>query len=72
MTLESSAVIFQGLKPLQLHWPLQPRWPLQPQKPYFTKKIPDPDGWIIPGTKMTNTGLFLWNGSSKIQIFTEI
>ena len=20
--------------------------------------VPDPDGWIIPGTKMTNTGLF--------------
>ena len=30
------------------------------------------DGWIISGTKMTNTGPFLWNGSSKIQIFTEI
>ena len=41
-------------------------------KPYFTKKNPDPDGWIIPDTKMTNTGSFLWNGSSKIQFFTDI
>ena len=31
-------------------------WPLQPQIPYFTKKLLDPDGWIIPCTKMTNTG----------------
>ena len=39
--------------------PLQPHWPLQPLQPYFTKKtLPDPDGWIIPGTKMTNTGPF--------------
>jgi hypothetical protein len=34
----------------------------------FLKKLPDPDGLIIPGTKMTNTGPFLRNGSSKIQI----
>ena len=26
---------------------------------------------MIPGTKMTNTGPFLWNGSSKIQFFTD-
>ena len=26
---------------------------------------------MIPGTKMTNTGPFWWNGSSKIQIFTD-
>ncbi len=30
------------------------------------------DGWVIPGTKNTNTGPFLWNGSSKIQFFTDI
>ena len=74
MTLESSAVIFQALKPLQPHWPhrpLQPRWPLQPQKPYFTKELPDSDGWIILGTKMTNSCQFLWNSSSKIQFFTD-
>ena len=74
MTLESSAVIFQALKPLQPHWPhrpLRPRWPLQPQKPYFTKELPDSDGWIILGTKMTNSCQFLWNSSSKIQFFTD-
>ena len=37
---------------------LQTQWPLQPQNPYFNKELPDPDGWIIPGTKMTNTGPF--------------
>ena len=62
MTLKSSVVIFQALELLQPHCPhrpLQPHWPLQPQKPYFTKKLPDPNDWIIPGTKMTNTGPFL-------------
>ena len=39
---------------------------------FFTKKLPGPDGWIIPGTKMTNTVPLLWNNSSKIQIFTDI
>ena len=75
MTLKSSVVIFQALELLQPHWPhrpLQPHWPLQPQKPYFTKKLPDPNDWIIPGTKMTNTGPFLWNGSSKTKLFTDI
>ena len=33
---------------------------------------PGPDSWIIPGTKMTNTGPFLWHESSKIQFFTDI
>ena len=37
----------------------------------FIKKITDCDGWIIPGTKMTITGPFLWNRSSKIQFFTD-
>ena len=60
MTLKSAVVIFQALKPLQ------------PQNPYFTKKLRGPDGWIIPGTKMTNTVPFLLNESSKIQIFTDI
>ena len=50
---------------------LQPQWPQQPLKPYFIKKLPDPDDWIIPGTKITNAGPFLWNGSSKIQFFTD-
>jgi hypothetical protein len=46
-----------------VHWP---------QQPYFLKKHPDRDGLIITGTKMTNTGHFLWNGSSKIKFFTNI
>mgnify|MGYP001176564651 CR=1 FL=1 len=46
------------------YWPLQPQWPQQPLKPYFIKKLPDPDDWIIPGTKMTNAGPFLWNVTS--------
>ena len=25
---------------------------------FHKKKLPDPDGWIIPGTKMTNAGPF--------------
>ena len=28
----------------------------------FYQKNTDPDDWIIPGTKMTNNGPFLWNG----------
>ena len=34
--------------------------------------LPDPDGLIITGTKITNTGKFLWNGSSKIQFFPNM
>ena len=74
MTLKSSLVIFQALEPLQPqqpHWPLQPQWPQQSLKPYFIKKLPDLDNWIVHGTKMTNTGPFLWNRSSKIQFFTD-
>ena len=40
--------------------------------PISPKKLPDADGLIITGTKITNTGNFLWNGSSKIQFFTNI
>ena len=36
------------------------------------KNLPDPDCLIINGFKMTTTGHFLWNESSKIQIFTDI
>ena len=42
--------------------PQQPPWPQWPLQLHFIKKITDCDGWIIPGTKMTNTGLFLGNG----------
>ena len=75
MTLKSSVVIFQTLEPLQPQWPLQPQqppWPQWPLQPHFVKTITDYDGWIIPVTKMTNTGPFVWNGSSKIQFFTDI
>ena len=41
-------------------------------KAFFTKEHRGPDSWIIPGTKMTNTGPFSLNKSSKIQIFTDI
>ena len=75
MTLKSSVVIFQALKPLQPQWPQwpqQPQWPQWPRQPHFIKKITDPDGLIISSTQMTNTSPFLWNGSSKIQFFTDI
>ena len=75
MSLKPSKVIFQALDPLQPQWPQQPqqlRWPQWPQQPHFTQELPEPDGWIIPGTKMTCTGPFLWDGSSKIQFFTGI
>ena len=74
LTLKSSVVNFQALEPLQPQWPLQPQqpqWPQWPQQPYFITKFNGPDGSMIPGTKMTNTGPFLWNGSSKTQIFTD-
>ena len=75
MTLKSSVEIFQTLEPLQPQWPPQPQqppWPQWPLQPHFIKNITDCDGWIIPGTKMTNTGPFLGNGSSKIHFFTDI
>ena len=31
-----------------------------------------PDGWILPGNQMTNTGPFLGHGLSQTQIFTDI
>ena len=70
MTLKTSVVIFQALKPLQPQWPQwpqQPQWPQWPQQLHFIKKFTDPEGLIIPSTQMTNTSPFLWNGSSKIQ-----
>ena len=75
--LDASEVLisdFTGIEPLQPqqpHRPLQPQWPQQPLKPYFIKRLPDLDDWIVPGAKMTNVGPFLWSGSSKIQFFTD-
>ena len=43
-----------------------------PLQPYFIKELPVHDAWIIRGTKMTNIGPFLWNGSSKIHFFADI
>ena len=75
MTQKSLVMIFQTLKPLQPQWPLQlqqPPWPQWRLQSLCINHFTDCDGWIIPGTKMTNTGQFLWNGSSKIQFFTDI
>ena len=75
MTLQSSVVIFQALEPLQPQWPLQPQqpqWPQWPRRPHFVKIFSNPDNWIIPSTQMIKTSPFLWNGSSKIQFFTDI
>ena len=75
MTLQSSVVIFQALEPLQPQWPLQPQqpqWPQWPQQPHFIKIITETDGAIIPSTQMIKNSPFLWNGSSKIQFFTNI
>ena len=67
---KSSEMIFKTRETFQQ--PRQPNWPHQSRQPYFLQEIPDHDGLIIPGTKMTNTGHFLWNRSSKIQFFTDI
>ena len=75
MTLKSSVVIFQALKPLQPQWPQwpqQPQWPQWPQQPHFIKNFTDPHVLIIPSTQMTNTCPFLWHGSSKIPFLTNI
>ena len=64
MTLKSSVVIFQTLEPQQPQWPLQPQRPRGPQwplQPHSIKKITNPDGWIIPGTKMTNHSELEWD-----------
>ena len=45
------------------------QWPLQT---HFIKTNTAPDDWILSGNQKTNTGPFLWNGLSKIQIFTNI
>ena len=58
ITLKSSVVIFQALKPLQPQWPQwpqQPQWPQRPRKPHMIKKFTDPDGLIISSTQLTNT-----------------
>ena len=46
--LDDPVRIFKALETLA-------HWPYLPLKPHFLKELPDTDGWIIPGTKMTNT-----------------
>ena len=63
MTLKSSVVIFQALKPLQSQWPQwfqQPPWPQWPQQLHFIKKFTDPKGLIIPCTQMTYLFIFVY------------
>ena len=83
MTLKSSIVIFQALKPLQPQWPRQPQqpqwpqWPQQPQwpqwlwQPHFIKNLTGLDVSINPGTKITYPGSSMWDGSSKIYYFID-
>ena len=75
MTLQQSVVIFQTLEPLQPQrppQPQQPQWPQRLNSPISSKKITHPDVWIIPSTLIIKTSPFLWNGSSKINFFTEL
>ena len=61
LTLKSSLGIFQALESLQpqLPWqPLQSQWPQWPQRPHLIKNLADPDGSMIPSTKMNNTDPF--------------
>ena len=65
--------IFQALEHLQPQWPPQPPqlndlYNLISSKQILLLMI----NWILSGNQKTNTGPFLWNGLSKIQIFTDI
>ena len=74
-TLKSSVVIFQALEnsPASLTSAASATsLASTASKAQFPKKLLDPDGLIITGTKITNTGHFLWNWSPKIQFFTNI
>ena len=62
MPLKTSVVIFQVNDLCNL---IDLTGPKCLYSPFFLKKHPDPDGLIITGTKMTKTGHFLWNGSSR-------
>jgi hypothetical protein len=74
-TLKSSVVIFQALENSSSNWPHRPLQPHRPQQPLnanFLENNSDLDGLIITSTKITNTDHFLWNGSPKIQFFSNI
>ena len=73
-TLEYSVVIFQALEYLWPWWPQkpqQPQWPQWPRQPHFSKKITEFYVSINHGTKMTYSGLSMWNGSSNIHYFID-
>ena len=75
MALKSSVVIFQALKPLRPQLPLQPQqppWPQWPLQPHFIKKILLLMVGYLLATKSPILVFFLWNGSSRTQIFTDI
>ena len=75
MTLKSSVVICQALEPLQPQGTPKPKTTSMTSMTFtasFHQKNTAPDGWILPGNQMTNTDPFLWHGSSKTQIFTDI
>ena len=73
--LKSSVVIFQALETssaLLTSVASATSLASTAYKAQLPKKLLDPDGLIITGTKITIAGNFLWNGSSKIQFFTNI
>ena len=73
--LKSSVVIFQSLETSSaLLTSVASATPLASTayKAHLPKKLLDPDGLIITGTKITIAGNFLWNGTSEIQFFTKI
>ena len=74
--LDDSVVIFQALQTSAASLTsgasaASPHWPQMTLQPYFLKKHLGTD-LIITGTKMTHTGHFLLNESSKIQFFSAI
>ena len=66
-------IFFWPQTPMQPHCPWQKlQWPQWPPKPCFLKQLPDFDEFIPPGTKITNTGLFLWMESKVLLIFGNL
>ena len=61
-------------EPQQPQWPQQPQqpqWPQWPQQPHFIKNITELDVSINPDTKMTFSGLLMFDGSLKIHYFID-
>ena len=75
LSLKSSVVIFQALETasaLLTSVASATSLASTAYKAQLPKKLLDPDGLIITGTKITIAGNFLWNGTSEIQFFTKI